>query len=150
MTVQTEDALSFIEALVYVSPDGVVWTDVSGHGARVTPGGGERSSGEQHTFGTDPDPIIKPGKRSARTVSVEFAYTETASDPFDVLKGIDDSQKGIMYLQYQVKPAGVWYYTPASVLTSLLYPGGEAGTGDIIMSEFVVKCANLIEAAASI
>jgi len=146
---QTTAAMSFVEAIVFVSPDGTVWTDVTGEGASVAVSGGERTTGEQHTFGTEPKPIVKAGKLASQDVTVRFIYTETASDPFDVCQTAHESNTGEFWVQYRPKTGGNWFKTGESVITSLLYPGGEAGSGDIVMSEFVCKCAGLTDAAAS-
>lgn len=146
---QTTDGMSFIEAFVFVSPDGTTWTDVTGEGASVAVSGGERATGEQHTFGAEPEPIVKAGKKASVDVTVRFVYTETASDPFDICQTAHESQDGEFWCQYRPKSGGNWFKTGQSIITSLLYPGGEAGAGDVVMSEFVVKCASLSDAAAS-
>jgi len=146
---QTTDGMSFIAAIVFVSPDGSTWTDVTGEGASVAVSGGERATGEQNTFGAEPEPIVKAGKKASIDVTVRFIYTETVSDPFDICQTAHESATGAFYCQYRPLNGGNWFKTGAGVLTSLLYPGGEAGSGDLVMSEFVVKCAALTDAAAS-
>ena len=145
---QTTDGMSFVEAYVFCSPDGSTWTDMAGHGASVAVGGGKRSTGEQNTF-DGVTPIVKGGKRASTDVTVRFVYTETASEPFDVAQTAHESASGAFQVQYRVKNAGVWFSTGAGVITDLVKPQGEAASGDVVMSEFVVKCAELTEAAAS-
>lgn len=146
---QTTVGMSFIEAIVFVSPDGSTWTDVTGEGASVAVSGGERATGEQNTFGVEPEPIVKAGKLASQDVTVRFIYTETASDPFDVCQTAKESADGQFWCQYRPKSGGNWFKTGAGVLTGLLFPGGEAGSGDLVMSEFVIKCAALTDDAAS-
>lgn len=145
---QTTAGMSFIQAIVFVSPDGSTWTDVSGHGASVAVSGGERATGEQHTFDGD-TPVVKAGKRASLDVTVRFIYTETASDPFDICQTAYEAAGGVLHTQWRPLTGGNWFKTGAGIITSLLYPGGEAGAGDVVMSEFVNKCASITDAAAS-
>lgn len=144
---QTTDGLSFRQAIVFVSPDGSTWTDVSGFGASVAVGGGERATGEQHTFDGDV-PIVKAGKRGSVDVTVRYVYTEEATDPFEVVRAAYEAAGGAFYVQYSPKN-GFWFKSGAGVLTKHESPGGEPGDGSVVMSEFVVKCAELTKAAAS-
>lgn len=145
---QTTDGMSFIAAYVFGSPDGSTWTDISGHGASIAQSGGERATGEVNTM-DGVDPIVKPGKKGSLDVTVRFVYTETASDPFDIARTAHESADGAFQVQYRALAGGNWFSTGAGILTNLVYPQGETGDGAVVMSEFVVKCAGLTEAAAS-
>ena len=146
---QTTASLSWVAARVFVSPDGSTWTDVSGHGASVAVSGGERAVGSQNTMDGD-TPIIKGGKRGPVQLTVRYVYTEEAADPFEILRTQHDAGAGVLYAQYTpVEPGGFWFKTGAGVLKKPGYPGGDAGSGDIVMSEFVMTCAALTKAAAS-
>jgi len=140
--------MSFVEAYVFCSPDGSTWTDMAGHGASVAVGGGKRSTGEQNTF-DGVTPIVKGGDRASTDVTVRFVYTEEDSEPYDVAQTAHESASGAFYVQYRVKNGGVWFGTGAGIITDLVKPQGDAGSGDVVMSEFIVKCAELTEAAAS-
>ena len=144
---QTADGMSFIAARVFVSADNITWVDVSGHGAAISPGGGDRATGEQHTFDGD-TPIIKAGKRAATELTVRYVYTEEAADPFEVVRAQYETVGGELYVQYSPKD-GFWYKTGAAILTSFGYPAGEAGGGAVVLCEFMVKSASLTKAAAS-
>lgn len=144
---QTSDGMAFTAAKVFVSPDGTTWTDVSGFGASVAVGGGERAVGEQPTFDGD-TPILKAGDRGSVELTCRYVYTEEASDPFEILRGQHETVGGAMYAMYSVK-SGFWFKTGAGILVKPGYPGGESGTGDVVMSEFVIKCGALTKAAAS-
>jgi len=140
--------MSFVEAYVFCSPDGSTWTDMAGHGASVAVSGGTRSTGEQNTF-DGVTPIVKGGDRASTDVTCRFVYTETASEPFDVAQTAHESASGAFYVKYRALNGGNWFSTGLGVIRDLLYPGGEAGTGDVVMSEFIVKCAALTDAATS-
>lgn len=145
---QTANGMSFVQALVFISPDGSTWTDASGHGASVAESGGDRQIGEQNTF-DGVLPIVKGGDRSATDVTVRFVYTEDADEPFDVARTAHEGTDPEFWVQYRAKSGGNWFKTGSGVIGSLRYPQGEAGSGEVILSEFMVKCAGLTEAAAS-
>lgn len=145
---QTTSGMSFVAAIVFCSPDGTTWTDVSGHGASVAESGGDRAVGEQNTF-DGALPIVKGGDRKSTDVTVKFVYTETDSEPFDVARTAHEGTDPEFWVQWRPKAGGNWFKTGSGVIKTLRYPQGEAGSGDIILSEFVVTCAGLTEAAAS-
>lgn len=144
---QTTDGKSFREARVFVSADNSTWVDVSGHGASVAISGFERVTGEQNTMDGD-TPILKAGKRGAGEITVRYVFTETDSDPFDVIADQHETDGGPLYVQYTINNT-LWFKSGLGILVRPGYPGGDAGSGDVIMSEFVVKCATLSRAAAS-
>jgi len=144
---QTTDGMSFFAAKAFVSPDGSTWTDVSGHGASIAVTGGDRVTGEQNTFDGD-TPVVKPGKRGSIDLTCRYIYTEEAADPFEVLRAIYETAGGACYAQYSPKD-GFWYTTSEGILMQHEYPGGDASSGDVTMSQFVMKCAAISKAAAS-
>ena len=144
---QTSDGLTFIDALVFISPDNAAWTEVSGFGASIAVSEGDRVVAEQHTFEGD-TPIILGGKRNSVKVTCRYVYTEEAADPFEILRAQYETEKGPIYLHYSPKD-DFWFKTGLSVLVKPGYPGGEAKSGDVILSEFVLVCASLTKAAAS-
>jgi len=146
---QTEGGMSWIAAEVHVNALGTgnAWTDITGQGASVAVSGGERATGEQHTMDGD-TPIVKAGRRGSLDLTVRFVYTEEAAEAFEVVRAIYEAEGGDMYVQYTPK-GGYWFKTGHGICTSLLYPGGVAGEGTVLMSEFVVKCAAITKAAAS-
>jgi hypothetical protein len=144
---QTTNGMTFVSAEVHISPDGVAWTDVSGHGASVAVSGGERTTGEQQTFDGD-TPIVGAGPRGAVQLTVRYVYTEEEADPFEVLRTQHETEGGPIYVQYSPK-SGFWFKTGEAVLVKPGYPGGDSSSGDTVMSEFVVKCAALTKDTAS-
>lgn len=146
---QTTGGLSFTKAKVFVSTDNSSWTDVSGHAASVAVSGGSRAVGEQNTF-DGLTPIVTTGKRAATDVTVRFVYTETAAEPFEVIRAQHEDADGTLYVQYTpVEPSGFWFKSGAGILMDMTYPQGEVPSGDPIMSEFTVKCGALTKASAS-
>lgn len=153
---QTTEGLAFTKATVWYSDDAkATWVNISSHGAAVAPGGGERSAGEQNTF-DGVTPIVKAGDRAATTLTVRFVYTEEDDPkPFDALRIVHESATAAVHVQYApggipaAGETGFWFHADG-ILTNLTYPGGEAGPGDPILCEFVVTCAALTKADASI
>ena len=146
---QTTDGMAFVAAEVFVSPDNAAWTEMSGHGASISVSGGERAVGEQQTMDGD-TPIIKAGKRSKIEVTCNYVYTEEAAQPFEVLRAIHETVGGLIYLQYAPKDSdGFWFKSGAAILHKPGYPGGDAGSPDVLLSEFVISCTALTKAAAS-
>lgn len=153
---QTTAGLAFTKAQVWISDDAkVTWFNISGVGAAVAPSGGERSAGEQNTF-DGALPIVKGGDRASTTLTVRFIYTEEAADTgiFDMIRTVHASESPSLWVQYTPSgaPAGdtFFWFSADGVLTNLTHPGGEAGPGDPILCEFVVKCAELAKDTASL
>lgn len=142
------DRMTFIAAEVFISPDETTWTELSGFGTLVGVDGGERIVDGVHVFDADA-PLVSGGKRQIATLTVRYVYTETAADPFDVLRTIHETAPGTIYAQYRPQEGGNWFKTGKGVLVKPGYPAGEAGSGSTVMSEFVMKCAELTEATAS-
>ena len=154
---QTTEGLAFTKATVWISDDAAVtWFNISGQGAAVAPGGGERSAGEQNTF-DGALPIVKGGDRASTTLTVRFIYEEVAADAgiFDMLRVVHESETGLLQVQYApggipaAGETGFWFHADG-ILTNLTYPGGEAGPGDPILCEFIVKCDELAKSDASL
>lgn len=152
---QTTKGIAFTKAQVWISDDAKTsWFNISGEGAAVAPGGGERSVGEQNTF-DGALPIVKGGDRAKTTLAVRFVYHETGDPgPFDVLRIVHESATASLWVQYSPSgaPAGetFFWFSADGILTNLTYPGGEAGSGDPILCEFVVACAELVIDTASL
>lgn len=153
---QTTAGLSFVAAKVFISDDvGVGWINLSPYASSVATGGGERAKGEQNTL-DGAVPIVKGGDRAGSTLTVRFIYTEEADPkPFDALRIVHESANPALHVQYApggipaAGETGFWFHADG-ILTNLTYPGGEAGPGDLILCEFVVACAELAKADASI
>lgn len=152
---QTTEGLAFTKAAVWISDDAKVsWIDIGAWGASVAASGGERSTGEVNTY-DGVLPILKGGDRASTTLTVRFVYTEEADPaPFEALRLVHESAAGALQVQYAPSgaPAGdSWFWFHADgILTNLTYPGGDAGPGDPVMCEFIIKCDELAKSAASL
>lgn len=150
---QTTAGLSFVAAKVFISDDiGVSWIDLTPYASSVATGGGERSAGEVNTLDSAL-PIVKGGDRASSTATVRFAYTEEADPgPWAVLEAIHagDGEMEVQWGPAGAGGGGFWFHADKAILTNLTYPGGEAGTGDPIVCEFVVKVATLAKSGASV
>lgn len=143
---QTSDGKTFIKAAVDVRQTAAdSWTDVDGFGASVAVTPGERNAPSQHTFDGD-TPIVKGGKRSATEVEVRFVYTENEADPFEVARSIYEAEEGDAQVRYAPLGSGVgsFRFTSGSgVMTSFVYPQGNAEGDEIIMGGFTIVCPEL-------
>lgn len=144
----TANGIAFTGAIVYISPDGATWTNASAHGSSVKEDGGDRAVGVQNTF-DGVLPIVKAGDRKETNVTIRFVYTPTDTEPFDVARTAHEGEDPEFWVQYLPETSDNWFKTGAGVIKTLRYPQGEAADGKIVMSEFVVACAGLTEAAAS-
>lgn len=145
---QTASQLPKSRGRVFISPDGTTWTSVSGHAASVVPSDGARIIGQQHTMDGD-TVLLTEGDRVATTITGGFVYTETADEPFDVLRTAHESGDAEMWCQWEIQAGGNWFKTGEGKLENLLYPDLDAASGDAVMSQFIIKCAGLTEATAS-
>jgi len=142
---RTTEALSFVAADVEVSQDGVTWTDLAPYGSTIAVSGGDRRTGEINVF-DDERPIVKAGKKGSQVLTIRYVYTEEALGPFTVMRGWDDTEGGEIYARYW--PAGkvagnFCFATSAAIITSFLDPGGEAGSGEVVMGEIQVTCEQI-------
>jgi len=146
---RTTEGLSFVAADVEISQDGATWYEISSHAASVAAAGGDRTTGELNVF-DDERPIVKAGKKASQDVTVRFVYTEETNGPFNLIRGWDDTEGGVMYIRYWPKGKAVASYcfaTGAGIITNFLDPGGEAASGDVVPGEVTVKCEQLTKTA---
>ena len=141
---------SFRKADVDISADGVAWTVVSDHGAAVAVSDAVRSVGEQHVFSGDV-PIIRPGKRAKLEVTVRFVYTETAAEPFEVVRAIFETEGGEAWVRWfplDNTDGNYVFETGQGIMTKFTYPQGEADGEDVILCECTVTCSQVTKDAA--
>src|SRR3990167_9193317 len=112
---QITGQISSKDFVIEGSPDNSVWTDWSGAVTLLTPGGGERRTGMKHTADGD-FPLTTRGKREAETWHVEFAYSEGASDLYEIVRARFEATGGSdYYLRYAPRggQSGEFRYTTA-------------------------------------
>ena len=147
---QTTGGLSGRNCYIASSPDGAVWTDISGFTNRISPGGGDRQTDEVFTMDGD-TPIIKAGKRKSISLKVAAVYTEGGSDPFEIVRAAYEGATDF-YLRWAPKgnTAGNFLFTSsAGIVTSAPYPevvdieGGKA-----LLVNFEVAVATVTKSVA--
>ena len=147
---QTTGAMNFMDAEVYVSGDGATWTNIANVGAQINVSPAVMKSGEQNTM-DGLWPIVKFGKNESVNVTVNYVYTEVEAEAFEVLYAIHETAKKPIYLQFSPQ-GGLWFSSgtdPAGMI-QFGFPGGDIEAADVIMSQFVVKCARLIKSDESV
>lgn len=133
---------------VAISTDGSSFTDISGYSNTVEPDGGERKAGEFFTFDTD-YPGLTRGKRESIDVKVNILYTEGGSDAWATVNTAYENNSAL-YVRWapQGNTTGYSRYTTgAGIVTSMVYPKGEAESPDAIMCEMTLKVATITKAA---
>lgn len=131
-----------------VSTDNSSWTDVSGFATTVEPDGGDRKAGEFYTFDTDYAGLTR-GKREPIDVKLSVVYTEGSSDAWKI---INDAYEGNTALYLRWAPKGNTtgnkrFTTGAGIITSMIYPKGEAESADPILCEATFRVAVVTAAA---
>jgi hypothetical protein len=120
------------------------WTDVSDHMTVVSPPTQTRMTGEAYVFGEDVA-VIGVGKRQPVDVTVRGVWTGTSTEPFyNVYTEFTSPCGDLVAIRWG--PDGcttakqVFYTnTTKSEVVSLTFPGGDAGSAEIIMYEFVLR-----------
>ena len=128
------------------------WTDASDNMTVVSPPTQTRASGEAYVFGED-TAVIGVGKRAPMDVTVRGVWVAGTTDPFYNVYLAHTTPCGAM-VAVRWGPDGcttdkdVFYTsTTKSEVVSLSFPGGDAGSADIIMYEFVIRTPDVTRAA---
>lgn len=142
---------------VEVSTDASNWTDISGSAATVTPSGGEQLTGEQNTADGAAPVVTGSNKVGSITLTVSCLYTETAGQPWRVVKDRYDGAAKTIAVRYSPRggaqterryvtanDAGTAIIVP---IVNCLPPETDAGSGDPLMFEFSVITPKLLEEA---
>jgi hypothetical protein len=133
---------------------GTTWTDVSDSMTVVDPPEQTRMVGAAYVFGED-TAVISAGKREPVDVTVRGVWSEGTAAPFYTVYAEFTAPCGDM-VAVRFTPGGCstshdTFYTSTtkSEVTSLTFPGGDAGSADVIMFQFVVHSPDLTRAAWS-
>ena len=145
---RTSEAISMVAADVEVSQDNATWIDLAPYSSTVGITGGDRRTGEVNVL-DDERPIVKAGKKGSQVLTIRYVYTEeteAASGPFASIRAWDDAEGGTIYGRYwpSGKVAGNFIFrTGKAIITSFQDPGGEAGSGEIVMCEITITMEEL-------
>lgn len=140
--------ISAKDMYIAISTNGTVWTDISGYANIVEPGSGDRKAGEFYTFDTD-TPGLTRGKREPIDLKVSIVYTEGAADAWAMINTAYEGNSAL-YVRWAPKgnTSGNNQYTSgAGIVTSMIYPKGEAESADVVLCECTVKVASVTKSA---
>lgn len=140
---QTTAAVATACAKVWISTDGVAFTDVSGATQSITGGAQTRITGEAYTF-DGPGAIVKAGKREPMESEVVIIYSETDAEVYQQVRLIFEATGcgSAFYLRYSPRGGAAddeQLTSGAGVLTSFTYPDVDASAGGPILGGFTVK-----------
>jgi hypothetical protein len=147
---QMTGAISARAQKVEISTNGTVWTDISGFANSVEPDGGERALEEAFTFDGD-TPILTTGKRAGLKIKTRIIYSEGVSDGQEVVRAAYEAASAL-YLRWSPKggTTGQFQYTTSQgVVTSQVYPKGDASSAEAIATEFELVVASVTKAVAA-
>lgn len=148
---QTTGAMSGRALYVALSTTGTTFVDISGHGNGVTPGGGERATGEAFTGDTD-TPIVTIGKRSMMELTVNVIYTEATTDGYTLIKTAYEAGSAL-YVRWAPKgntTGNIMFTTAAAYVTNPPYQGVEdVGSGEALMMEANFVTASVTQATVT-
>ena len=143
---QTTNSIWGGASYVGISVNGTVWTDISGHAAKVTPGGGDRQQGKAYTFDGE-YPIVKVGKMNERQTRIDIIYTEEAADAYEVARGqFIAAGGGTMYARWSPGGGEVGdkiYTTDAGFVQDFSYPEVDSEATGPLKAYFVIQHATI-------
>ena len=127
------------------------WVDYSDNLSVVEAPTWTRPTAEAHVFG-ETAPLTVVGKADPVDVTIRGVWAEGTADPFYVVYAqFTTACSGMAAVRWS--PAGCatthdafYTSTTKSVVASLTFPDGDAGSADIIMWEFVVHSPNITRA----
>ena len=145
------DVKSFIDAKVEYSTNGTAWTDISEYCDGVSVSGGDRMTGEAYRFQND-YALTGIGPRQPVEVTINFAYTEGASEPYQAARTAYEahSQFQFRWWPYGGEVTEFGFYTDTdSRITSEPLPVGTADSADPTFVEVTVRSARTIQTTAT-
>lgn len=137
---QTTDAISSVDADVVINVNGGGDTPIEGFSTAVETSGGDRVTGDLYTHEGD-TAIITAGKREPIEVTVKYVYTEGASDPFEDVRAAYEAGQTMVVNWFPKGNASTnfKFASDASYISSFKYPDVDAGSGDPILGEFMIR-----------
>ena len=146
---QTTSAQSARNVVVEHSTDGIGWTDCSGLANTIKWDGGERETGNTHTF-TEDAPVHTRGKLGESSVVLNAIYTESGSE---VARIAHTAYKNGTPFYLRWAPLGattgnIRYTTSAGTVKNPVVPTEmKADSGDALAVEISLECADIVDAA---
>lgn len=146
---QTTSAQSARNVVVEHSTDGSSWTDCSGLANTIKWDGGERETGNTHTF-TGDAPVHTRGKLGESTVVLNAIYTESGSE---VARIAHAAYKNGTPFYLRWAPLGattgnIRYTTSAGTVKNPVVPTEmKADSGDALAVEISLECPSIADAA---
>ena len=145
---QTTSGISFVDAKVEYSTDGVAFTDVSGFANTVEVSGNERASGEVYTADGD-NAILTFGKLAPADIAYNCVFTEGTTDPFERFRGYHQTADGAQVV-LRFSPAGgtgtgKFSFTGTGKITEAPWLGGDASSADPLMFSTTVRTASILK-----
>lgn len=145
---QTTSGISFVDAQVEYSTDGVAFADISGFANTVDVSGNERSAGELYTADGD-NAILTFGKLAPVDIAYNCAFTEGATDPFERLRGYHQTADGAQVV-FRFSPAGgggtgFIAFTGTGKITEAPWVSGDAGSPDPLAFSTTVRTASILK-----
>jgi hypothetical protein len=149
---QTTNSIWGGAAKVEISVNGTAWTDISGHGIKVSPSGGDRQTGQAYTFDGE-RPIVKVGKMNTRETRVDIVYTEETADAYEVARAqFEAAGGGVMYARWS--PAGgsvgdFRFTTDAGFVKDFWYPEVDSEATGPMRAFFVIQHATITKSVVA-
>lgn len=143
-----ENGISFADAHVEVSIDGGTnWVDFSGDTNKVDVSGGERAVSEFFAMKGD-SPVLTAGKKGSFEITANVVFDPVSGSPWDVLTDAYENNKPVTLRWVPAGPpgapaAGAARFTAAGILTTPVYPGGDATSADMVVRDFTIKAAKI-------
>lgn len=144
---QATNSISWKNAQIEFSPDGVAWTDVSGYSSVLACNAGERSVSDFFTNEGD-TPIVSSGKRASLEIAVTILYTETAAEARDLISDAYENDTDL-HVRWSPKGGNVGdkqYTSQPGVQKTNPYPGGDPSSSDTVVLETAIQTAYVTEA----
>ena len=133
------------------------WVNMSGYAASVEVSGGEQVTGSQMTLDGDAAIVRGANKTEPFTITVSVVYTEADSQPFDALwdrfKTASTKTVALRWSPSGGAGGAIQFATTDTAKTapvlcpivSCTPPSSAADSGDPLMFELVVECADILK-----
>ena len=142
---QITDAISWADAKIEVNVTQTpAWLNISGETNSIEQDGGDRMIEVKHTAAGD-TPILTAGKREELTFTVHSLYNEAANDASETVRAAYAAKTPIQ-LRWSPKggTTGQKQYTTAfGFVESYLFPVGDAGSADAVLTDWSIKVSSV-------